>query len=178
MVAKIVAPKKQALAKAEAEFNEAMTALEAKRTLLREARDRVAKLEGLLLVEKEKLQKLTDEADLCSKKLHRAEELIGGLGGEKQRWSDTAINLGVTYGRLTGDILVSAGIVAYLGPFTLQFRQKKINAWTKEVDELGVVCNRDLQLTQVLGEPVVIRQWNIYGLPSDLFSVDNGIILM
>ena len=32
--------------------------------------------------------------DLCSKKLDRAEKLIGGLGGEKSRWTETAKVLG------------------------------------------------------------------------------------
>ena len=32
--------------------------------------------------------------DLCSKKLDRAEKLIGGLGGEKDRWSIAASELG------------------------------------------------------------------------------------
>lgn len=82
-----------------------MSALESKRALLREVRDRVAKLEEVLRKESEKLQKLTDEADLCSKKLQRAEELIGGLGGEKTRWSQTAVDLGKTYDLLMGKIM-------------------------------------------------------------------------
>ncbi len=61
--------------------------------------------------------------ELCSKKLERAEQLIGGLGGEKTRWSETAYNLGELYNNLTGDILISAAIVAYLGAFTSSFRQ-------------------------------------------------------
>lgn len=28
-----------------------------------------------------------------------------------------------------------------------------------------------------LGNPVLVRQWNIDGLPTDGFSVDNGIIV-
>lgn len=28
-----------------------------------------------------------------------------------------------------------------------------------------------------LGDPVLVRQWNIDGLPTDGFSVDNGIIV-
>lgn len=63
------------------------------------------------------------QVDLCSKKLERAEQLIGGLGGEKSRWSEMAFNLGELYNNLTGDILISAGIVAYLGAFTSSYRQ-------------------------------------------------------
>jgi dynein heavy chain len=32
-------------------------------------------------------------------------------------------------------------------------------------------------LVTVLGDPVKIRAWNIDGLPSDNFSVENGIII-
>ena len=56
----------------------------------------------------DKLQALNDEfermtakkaqleanLDLCQKKLDRAEKLISGLGGEKQRWSQAAKQLG------------------------------------------------------------------------------------
>ncbi|KAK5646414.1 hypothetical protein RI129_004878 [Pyrocoelia pectoralis] len=176
-VAKVVAPKKMALAKAEGEFQTAMAALEVKRSMLRAAREKVAKLEAMLEMEKTKFQQLNDEADLCAKKLQRAEELIGGLGGEKTRWSNTAKELGVTYMLLTGDILISSGVVAYLGPFTLQFRLLQIDAWSNHLSDLGITCSKDFQLTAILGEAVIIRQWNIFGLPTDSFSVDNGIIV-
>lgn len=81
-----------------------MAALEIKRATLRAARERVAKLEEHLAKENNRLQNLTDEADLCTKKLQRAEELIGGLGGEKTRWSATALSLGDVYDLLTGRI--------------------------------------------------------------------------
>lgn len=29
----------------------------------------------------------------------------------------------------------------------------------------------------MLGDPVKIRQWNIQGLPSDAFSIENGIVV-
>jgi dynein heavy chain len=60
---------------------------------------------------------------MCTKKLERAEALIGGLGGEKTRWTQAAKDLGVQYENLTGDVLISSGIVAYLGAFTAVFRQ-------------------------------------------------------
>ena len=57
---------------------------------------------------------------VCLKR--RAEKLIGGLGGEKTRWSQAAKDLSQQYDNLTGDVLVSSGIVAYLGAFTSAFR--------------------------------------------------------
>ena len=61
--------------------------------------------------------------DLCQKKLVRAEQLIGGLGGEKDRWSQSAKDLSIKYTNTTGDVLIASGLVAYLGAFTSAFRQ-------------------------------------------------------
>ncbi|CAH1130366.1 unnamed protein product [Ceutorhynchus assimilis] len=176
-VAKVVAPKKAALAIAEDQFNTAMASLEIKRQQLREARERVAKLEERLADESKKFKILTDEVNLCTLKLQRAEDLIGGLGGEKDRWRLTAKQLGEQYFLLVGDILISAAIVAYLGAFTMQFRQKQIEEWLNLLESYGIVTTKDFQLTGILGEPVVIRQWNIYGLPTDNFSIENAIII-
>jgi len=73
------------------------------------------------------------QVNLCAKKLERAEKLIGGLGGEKQRWTETAENFQKIYDNLLGDILVAAAFVAYLGPFTLAFREQCVAEWLKTV---------------------------------------------
>lgn len=68
-------------------------------------------------------KELEDSIELCSQKLDRAEKLITGLGGEKARWSDIARELLQTLANVVGDVLLSAGIIAYLGPFNMIFRQ-------------------------------------------------------
>jgi dynein heavy chain len=100
-----------------------MSSLEIKRSQLKEVQDKLAKLTSELNENKEKKQKLESQVDLCSKKLERAETLIGGLGGEKIRWTQAANNLGLQYTNLTGDVLLSSAVVAYLGAFTAAFRQ-------------------------------------------------------
>lgn len=67
---------------------------------------------------------------MCAKKLVRAEKLIGGLGGEKDRWTQAAEHLQIVYDNLLGDVLVSAGVIAYLGPFTAHFREQAVKDWT------------------------------------------------
>lgn len=47
---------------------------------------------------------------------------LGSLGGEKNRWLDRANELQIDYDCIPGDILISCGIIAYLAPFTSQFR--------------------------------------------------------
>lgn len=71
------------------------------------------------------------QVDLCGKKLVRAEKLIGGLGGEKERWTNAAIDLQKIYDNLMGDVLISAGVIAYLGPFTSAFRDQETTQWVK-----------------------------------------------
>ena len=67
--------------------------------------------------------------DLCEKKLKRAKQLIDGLGGEQERWNDNVSNLKNQVINATGDVLVSSGLIAYLGAFTTKFRNKAIMNW-------------------------------------------------
>ena len=39
------------------------------------------------------------------------------------RWTEVAKQLGIKFTNLIGDVLVSSGVVAYLGAFTAAFRQ-------------------------------------------------------
>ena len=125
----------------------------------------------------EKKENLEANIDLCTKKLERAEKLIGGLGGEKERWSQAAKELGERYINITGDVLISSGVVAYLGAFTVDFRLEAIAQWHKICKDKKIPCSSVFSVNATLGEPVKIRAWNIAGLPVDSFSVDNGIIV-
>jgi len=43
--------------------------------------------------------------------------------------------------------------------------------------EISIPCSKQFSLIHTLGEPLLIREWNIFGLPADNFSVENGIIV-
>lgn len=51
-------------------------------------------LEEILNKRKAEFQIMSDQVTDCETKLKRAEDLIGGLGGEYARWSQTAEQLG------------------------------------------------------------------------------------
>ncbi|KER18577.1 hypothetical protein T265_12226 [Opisthorchis viverrini] len=176
-VAKIVAPKKEALARAMEEYTTAMDSLNKKRAALKEVQDRLRILTDDLELNKRKKIDLENKVDICTMKLERAEQLIGGLGGEKSRWTEAAKNLGGQYVNLSGDVLVSSGVVAYLGAFTSSFRQDQIKEWLQAVRDSAIPCSTVFSLVNTLGNPVEIRAWNIAGLPTDDFSVENGIII-
>ena len=110
-------------------------------------------------------------------KLGRAEKLIGGLGGEHDRWNQAAADLSERYEHLTGDVLIAAGMIAYLGTFTSSFRYDQTSMWINLVRMKNIPCSAEFSLISTLGDQVKIRSWNIAGLPTDSFSVDNGIII-
>ncbi|XP_072168572.1 dynein axonemal heavy chain 3-like [Diadema setosum] len=176
-VAKVVAPKKKKLAEAEAELAVQMEKLNTKRAQLKEVSDKLQALNDELDRMVEKKGELEANIEICSQKLDRAEKLIGGLGGEKDRWEKAANQLGERFISITGDVLISSGVVAYLGTFTVDYRQKATEEWKKLCQVKKIPCSDNFSLSATLGEPVKIRAWNIAGLPVDSFSIDNGIIV-
>ena len=176
-VAKVVAPKKARLAEAEAEYNVLMDGLNEKRAKLQEVEDKLQALNDKLEAMQAKKVQLENDVVMCEKKLERAEKLIGGLGGEKERWKEVAAELAVDYANLTGDVLICAGYIAYLGAFTLPYREEVLQSWKEALEEKEVPCASAFKLATVLGEPVKIRDWTIDGLPNDSFSVDNAIVM-
>ncbi|KAJ3154924.1 Dynein heavy chain 7, axonemal [Geranomyces michiganensis] len=176
-VAKEVAPKQMALAKAEAELAETMAGLAEKRAQLKAVLDRLQALNDNLTALTAKKERLEKEVKSCEEQLDRAQKLLGGLGGEKQRWTEVVTSLDSVLYNLTGDVLISAGVIAYLGAFTKLYRQECIAEWVATLKKAQIPCTDSFFLAKVLGDPIQIRAWNIAGLPSDAFSVDNGIIV-
>lgn len=93
------------------------------------------------------------------------------------RWSESAYKLAGVYRNLTGDMLISAAVISYLGAFTMAMRDDVISKWVAECKERGIVSSPKFSLTESLGDLVKIRNWTIHGLPNDAFSIDNGIMV-
>jgi len=51
-----------------------------------------------------------------------------------------------------------------------------VSAWVAQCLELEIPTSEDFSLVKVLGDPVVLRNWNIASLPSDQVSSENGIL--
>lgn len=176
-VAKIVAPKKIKLAQAESDLKENMDKLNLTQKQLQLVEDKLTNLQQKLKDTEDEKMRLQDEVELCAKKLERAKKLIGGLGGEKDRWAQAAIDLQGIYDNLIGDVLLSAGVIAYLGPFTSIYRDKCVSEWSILCKRYKIPCSMKFSLTDCLGNPVKIQAWNIFGLPRDAFSIDNSVIV-
>ncbi|CAL8109272.1 unnamed protein product [Orchesella dallaii] len=176
-VIRIVEPKKQKLLEAEGELQAQMDKLNEKRALLQKVTDKLQALNDEYAAMNKKKKDLEDNIELCSQKLDRAEKLIDGLGGERTRWSEGAAMLSDRLINIIGDVLIGAAVVAYLGPFTVDFRSGCVEKWQQLCSSMKVPCSEIFSLTNTLGDPIKIRSWHLAGLPVDTFSVDNGIIV-
>ncbi|KAL1506278.1 hypothetical protein ABEB36_005670 [Hypothenemus hampei] len=176
-VYKIVAPKKAKLHAAEKEFAEMMKMLTMKRNEVQRLEKQLAELNEKLDEAIKKQKELQDSVDLCNNKLIRAQKLIGGLGGEKTRWTACADAMQLQYEGLAGDILISCGIISYLSSFNSIYRQRIVHDWHKYVKNLNIPTAEEYDMVTVLGSDVKIQQWYISGLPRDSFSTENGIIM-
>merc|ERR1740139_1374973 len=128
-VAKVVGPKKESLAQAEGEYAEAMKGLAVKQAELKVVMDKLEAMQNKLTELSETKAGLEAKYEDCNNKLERAEKLMGGLGGEKVRWGEISAALGPKYLNLLGDVLISAGVIAYLGPFTIPYRKLALDQW-------------------------------------------------
>ena len=171
-VAKVVEPKQQALMEATETLQEEQEKLAAVQEELAAV---IAKVEALqaacdqTVAEKQRLQ---DAADTTENRLARAGKLrrprrrVGAMGGDG-REPPPGINL-------TGDVFISSAFIAYCGPFTAGYR--------KSCREVGGAVRRardpasDSSRRQGDGRPGGHREWQIWGLPDDDYSTENGIL--
>ncbi|XP_075795609.1 dynein axonemal heavy chain 1 isoform X2 [Pelodiscus sinensis] len=175
-VAKAVEPKRQALREAEEDLQATQKILDEAKDRLREVEDGIATLQAKYRSCIAKKEELEMKCELCEQRLGRADKLINGLADEKVRWQDTVQNLEYMINNIAGDVLLAAGFVAYLGPFTGQYRIALCEEWLKKLEEYGVPHTKEPSLISTLGDPVKIRSWQIAGLPNDTLSVENGVI--
>ena len=76
--------------------------------------------------------------------------------------------------------LIHIKFFSYLYDITIQgeYRQQLLENWSEVVakEQVPVTCNHP-SLMGMMGDPVQIRNWQIYGLPRDILSVDNSIVV-
>lgn len=73
-------------------------------------------------------------------------------------------------------MLLCAGYISYVGTFTQNFRVSLLKSWKACLLESNMPFSEDFEIEKQLGDPVVIRDWLIKGLPADSLSISNGII--
>ncbi|TPX54258.1 hypothetical protein SeMB42_g00367 [Synchytrium endobioticum] len=176
-VSRSVAPKRARLQEAQESLDATMKTLaELKRTLL-EADISIKEMEKKFAESVAKKEELSRKVEECSIKLSRAGKLISGLGGERLRWAQAVEAFDLSITNVVGDVLLSAAAVAYLGPFTSEYRQNLVKKWAEFLPTSHVPHSENVSFWNTLGEQVKLREWQLNGLPKDAYSRDNGLIV-
>ncbi|XP_031357040.1 dynein heavy chain 6, axonemal isoform X2 [Photinus pyralis] len=176
-VYKVVEPKRRRLHDAEVELNDVMGVLKAKQQQLADVEAMIQSLQDDFEASVAEKRYLEDTMALTAVRLVRAGKLNVALGDEQIRWEIGVKNFAIQLSNLIGDILISAGCVAYMGAFTSTYRKNLITEWTEKCKLIEIPYSDNYSLVTVLADPYSIRIWNACGLPRDTISTENAILV-
>jgi len=78
---------------------------------------------------------------------------------------------------LIGDVLLSAAFLSYAGPFPSEYRKKLLETFFENVKNGKIPATRRFNFADFLAKPTEQQKWNNQELPSDQFSIENGILV-
>lgn len=88
-----------------------------------------------------------------------AKALITGLAEERENWKIDLVQRRADRENLVGDIVISSGVIAYLGVFPKNYRDECTKNWAKMLMEFNIRSTENVSIKVVLGDPVRIREW-------------------
>jgi dynein heavy chain len=175
---RFVKPKMESLDSATKELATVEADLFEKSKFLNAKLDELKKLQQSFENAKNQLKELSDSIENISVKQKRAVRLVDGLKSEGIRWKENIGLLEKEEKNLIANVVISASIVSYSGPFTIEYKEEFTKSVVDYVKEVGINYNptEKFSLQEMLSDPLSIREWNYAGLPADDLSIDNAII--
>ena len=124
-----------------------------------------------------KKKKFTQENERTEKGIERAGDLLDLLKNENKRWSDQGLKFQEKYKNFLGDMIISSGIIAYLGVFPESYRTACIKSWCELLTNFGITKSENFSLYDTLYDPIEIFLWKKEKLPTNETSIQNAIIM-
>ena len=175
---KIVRPKLEALAVAQAKLAAAEHALATAVAKEEEVMGVLSALRRDFEAQVAEKSRIEDGAAVLQRKMEQASALINGLGGERARWGEDSRTFADMKRRLLGDCAVACAFISYCGPFNQPFRTRLITErFTADCRSRGVPVSPDLDVTSFLVDVGTVGNWGLQGLPTDPLSIQNGILV-
>ena len=137
-VYKMAKPKQKKVEDAQDALRMAQESLAKKQASLQKIQDHLKELQQQYTDSVNQREGLKERQELTKLRLQRASVLIGALSDEKVRWAEGVDDLDFKLRGLVGDVLVSAGVVAYLGAFTTKYRLELIQLWAKMCEDKAI----------------------------------------
>lgn len=174
----IVNPKRDQLKMAQARVDSAESTLKQKMEELKQVAEQISTLKSQQKAAEEKKTELKNKVTVCKRQLIAAEELTAGFQSEKESWKDRAELLKTNIPFILGECLVASGVIAYLGAFPMDYRNRAIEFWIKVIKDRNIKLPEEFTLRQVCIDDLTVTEWvDKYKLPNDSISIENAIIM-
>ncbi|ORX87336.1 hypothetical protein BCR32DRAFT_215454 [Anaeromyces robustus] len=172
-----VQPKRKRLEEAQEALKITQAKLAEKTAALKQVEDQLNELKQSYENSNAEKQELINKKEETTKRLDRANKLTLALADEQGRWIQSVESLNNQIEALNGNVFLAAACVAYYGAFTSTYRQRLVKRWIERCQELEIPILESFNLIDTLSDQVMIREWNMQGLPSDTLSTENGILV-
>lgn len=107
-------------------LKKAETELKVKTDMVAAVKAKVAELESSMQKMLDEKEQLEFEMDRSTKRMTRANKLVGLLADEGVRWKNTVENIQDQIDKLVGDVFISCACISYYGAFTGEYRKRLI----------------------------------------------------
>jgi len=173
-----VAPKRAKLNAAEAELAAANKKLAGVRAHVAALDQKMKELTEMLETATNEKNALVAKAEATQKRANLANRLVNGLGSEGARWKSDVGKLDEMMRLLVGDVLLSSSFVAYIGPFSREFRDDLVDQkWKPDMATRAVPLTEGFDPMKLLTDASKTAGWQAEGLPADPLSTQNAAII-
>jgi len=151
--------------------------LKEKQDKLTDVQAQIAQLQQTFDDSLEEKERLVKQQALTQARMARAGKLTSALSDEAVRWEQKIAIYNEQITNVIGDVLIAAACVAYYGAFTNIYREELVSTWNTACREDKILTSGDASLVTILGDDFETRQWNSQGLPRDVVSTENAIMV-
>lgn len=145
--------------------------------LIDELQKKIATLEQEYSALVVNVEGIRSEKEQVEKKVIRSENLLTNLSSEKIRWDQTSKGFAEQMKTMTGDTLIAAAFLGYIGFFDQFYRTILMDHWRDVFEEKGLIFRNDLSIVEFLSKPSDRMHWQSHSLPNDNLCTENAIIL-
>ena len=163
-IAKVVKPKMAEQKLAESKLRVAMTKLDGAQAELDKVQGELNDMQGDFEEAMAAKQRTQNDADATQRRMDAANKLIGGLAGEKSRWTAQSEAFADETHRLTGDVSLACAFMGYVGPFNAEFRNYlRKECFAADAVKRGIPMTADLNVTKFMVDAGTVGDWAIEG---------------
>ena len=175
---KVVKPKLEKLQLAKARLGQAEKELEGANENLKKVKGVLDALQKQFDDKRGEKQTIENRAMNTRRKMELAQELIDGLVGERERWTEDSKLFKVEMKNLIGDVAIASMFLSYCGAFNQTFRETLVHSSiVNDLREKKLPQTSNFSVRNFLVDDGITGDWAMQGLPSDSLSIDNGILV-